>query len=201
MPLGKSLPVHRLRRDCEGRPGRGRPGQILTIVIPGNGIPVHVSPGSCSGCRTRTSRRVCISGWCSPPADRRKSSSLLPLWLDNPYVDPMTRSRSNPRAARGRPGGQAGLLLRSISGIAAPPMRVPPSQPTTSAAPRSSARSAAVASLEARERGPELLQAREAVSAREEVDVGESRLHAAGERLVGGILLQRVEPDDAVGEA
>lgn len=53
--------------------------------------------------------------------------------------------------------------------------------------------------LEVRERGPELLEAREAVSAREEVDVGESRLHAARERLVGGILLQRVEPDDAVG--
>jgi hypothetical protein len=54
--------------------------------------------------------------------------------------------------------------------------------------------------LEVRERGPELLEAREAVPAREEVDVGESGLHAARERLVGGILLQGVEPDDPVSE-
>jgi len=54
--------------------------------------------------------------------------------------------------------------------------------------------------LEVRERGPELLEAREAVSAREEVDVGESRLHAACERFVGRILLERVEPDHPVCE-
>ena len=39
------------------------------------------------------------------------------------------------------------------------------------------------------------------MAAREVVDVGEGRLHAAGERLVGRVLLERVEPDDAVGEA
>src|SRR6266516_2132441 len=47
----------------------------------------------------------------------------------------------------------------------------------------------------------ELLEAREVVAADEHVDVRKRRLHAADERLVGRVLLQRVEPDDAVRKA
>jgi hypothetical protein len=38
------------------------------------------------------------------------------------------------------------------------------------------------------------------VPAEEHVDVGESGVHAAGERLVARILLERIEPHDAVRE-
>ena len=62
-------------------------------------------------------------------------------------------------------------------------------------------RRAAEPNLETLERLAELFEAGEAVPAREQVDMGERRLHAAGERLVGRILLQRVEPDDSVREA
>ena len=46
----------------------------------------------------------------------------------------------------------------------------------------------------------ERFQAREVVARRELVDVRQRRAHAARERLVGRIALQRVQPDDAVGE-
>ena len=42
---------------------------------------------------------------------------------------------------------------------------------------------------------PDRLEAREVVPAREDVDVRERGLHAAGERLVGRVLLERVEPE------
>src|SRR5919109_5365016 len=54
--------------------------------------------------------------------------------------------------------------------------------------------------LEPREGPAQLFEAREAVPAREVVDVRESSFHPAGERLVLRILLQRVEPDDAARE-
>ena len=46
----------------------------------------------------------------------------------------------------------------------------------------------------------ERLEAREVVAAHEEVDVGQAGGHPAGERLVGRILLERVEPDHPVRE-
>src|SRR5919204_2299917 len=46
----------------------------------------------------------------------------------------------------------------------------------------------------------ELLQTRQVVAAREDVDVRERRAHSPRERLVRGIFHQGVQPDDAVRE-
>jgi hypothetical protein len=46
----------------------------------------------------------------------------------------------------------------------------------------------------------DLLEAGEVVAAREHVHIRQRRLHAAGQRLVRRVALQRVQPDDAVGE-
>ena len=54
--------------------------------------------------------------------------------------------------------------------------------------------------VELRQLDPELLEAREVVPGREDVDERQRRVHPARKRLVGWIALQRVEPDHAVGE-
>ena len=137
-------------------------------------------PGGRRSCRSFRGARKAQQ----TPALARYAHDVHPLWDDQGPATarllPLLR-RECPQRARGRPEEpwRVPLVLGGVRRLAAPPR--PP--------------------LEVRERGPKLLEAREAVSAREEVDVGESRLHAACERLVGGILLQRVEPDDAVGEA
>jgi hypothetical protein len=63
-----------------------------------------------------------------------------------------------------------------------------------------STRRSRAAHLDPRELGAELLEAREVVSPSEEVDVRQRRLHPARERLVLGMLVEWVQPDDGVGE-